>query len=127
MELSYTELGCTCEVCRQPCTSKQRHTGTDTNNEYMYILVTSDLIRQVSWHSCFNEYSVLQGPTAFHEKLVSENTQHFKLALQQLAGHSKDWNDRLGDQADSLRAYLEDKRESTHATFKDSQVTCHNL
>lgn len=68
----------------------------------------------------------MQGVAALHEKFIVEDTDFIKSLVLELAGDSKNWNDMLGDQAASLRAYLEDSNGLTHATFKDSQVfACH--
>lgn len=64
----------------------------------------------------------MQSVAALHEKFIVGDTELIKLMMRELAGDSKNWNDMLGDQAASLRAYLEDKNGVTHATFKDSQV-----
>ena len=63
----------------------------------------------------------MQGVAACHKEAVVKREDSVKWLLDLLAD-DKDLSDILGEQADSLRAYLDDKEGLTHATFKDSQV-----
>lgn len=61
----------------------------------------------------------MQGLVAFHESAVVEHNDSVKWRVKWFAD---DRHHLLGKQAESLRAYLDENKETTHVTFKDSQV-----
>ena len=64
----------------------------------------------------------MQGVVACHKEAVLKREDWVKSRLNLALADDNNLSDILGEQANSFRAYLDDKEGHTHATFKDSQV-----
>lgn len=73
---------------------------------------------------CYRVVTVLptdmQSTAAIREEAVVQRENFVKWTMKWLAG--EDGSDMLGEQADSLTAFLDSTKGHTLATFKDSQV-----